>query len=136
MESFLAKVFRKISGVVDVQENGKRLGTDHGADLIVTTSTSLGQLQLENRVIVQVKSYEGSHYDFEAIKQVKTGINQYSGTAGTVITTAKKTKEFENAVHRVFNELGFPVDLLAFDDVAKFVTKHAPELVFNLCKIS
>ena len=102
MESFLAKVFRKISGVVDVQENCKRLGTDHGADLIVTTSTSLGQLQLENRVIVQVKSYEGSHYDFEAIKQVKMGINQYSGTAGMVITTAKKTKELENAVAQSF----------------------------------
>ena len=53
-----------------------------------------------------------------------------------VITTAKKTKELENAVQRVSNEIGFPVDLLAFDDVAKFVIKHAPELVFNLCNIS
>ena len=136
LESFLAKVFRKIPGVVDVQENGKRPGTDHGADLIVTTSTSIGHLQLENRVIVQVKSYEGRHYDLEVIEQVKTGINQYSGTAGMVITTAEKTKDLENAVQGVSNEIGYPVDLLAFDDVAKFVIKHAPELVFNLCNIS
>ena len=36
LELYLAKVFRKVEGVVDVKENGSGWGTDHGADLIVT----------------------------------------------------------------------------------------------------
>jgi len=136
LERFLAKVFRKIPGVVDVNENGFGWGTDYGADLIVTTSASLGNLEFENKVIVQVKSFEGAHHDLEAVDQVKTGIRKYNGTAGMIITTAAKTEALEAKVQEASEEVGVPIDLLASDDVAKFVIRHAPELLFKFDGIS
>ncbi len=137
LERFLAKVFRKIPGVVDVNENGFGWGTDHGADLIVTMNTSLGNLEFENRIIVQVKSFTGTHHDLTAVEQVKNGIERYKGTAGMIITTAEKSKELENKVEEEnLKENAVPIDLLASGDVAKFVIKHAPEMIFKLDGIS
>ena len=136
LERFLAKVFRKVPGVIEVKENGFGWDTDYGADLIVTTRTALGNLVFENTIIVQIKSFEGNHYDLEAVEQVKTGIEKYAGTAGMIITTATKSEELESKVHEVSEKIDRPIDLLASDDVAKFVIKHAPELLFKLDGIS
>ena len=132
LESFLAEVFRKIPGVVHVKENGSRWGTDYGADLIVTTSVSLGHLQFDNKIIVQIKSFEDRHYDLGAVEQVESGIRQFFGTAGMIITTAEETEELESAVRQASERVEVPIDILASADVAKFVIKHAPELVFRL----
>lgn len=136
LERFLAKVFRKIPGVIDVNENGFGWGTDYGADLIVTMSTALGNLEFENKIIVQVKSFEGTHYDLDAVQQVKTGVEKYTGTAGMIITTADKSEQLERKIQETSEEIGVPIDLLASDDLAKFVIKHAPELLFKLDGIS
>jgi len=136
LERFLAKVFRKIPGVMDVNENGFGWGTDYGADLIVTMRTPLGNLSFENTIIVQIKSFEGDHYDLNAVEQVVTGIEKYAGTAGMIITTAKKSEELESKVQEASEKTGRPIDLLASNDVAKFVIKHAPELLFKLDGIS
>lgn len=136
LERFLAKVFRRIPHVVDVVENGFGWGTDYGADLIVIMSTALGNLEFEHKIIVQIKSFEGSHHDLEAVEQVKTGIEKYAGTAGMIITTAKKSEALENKVQEVSEQIGRPIDLLASDDLAKFVIKHAPEMLFKLDGIS
>ena len=136
LERFLAKVCRKIPGVADVNENGFGFGIDYGADLIVTMRTPLGNLEFENKLIVQIKSFGGTHYDLDAVEQVKTGIEKYAGTAGMIITTAIKSEELEGKVQECSEEIGLPIDLLASDDVAKFVIKHAPELLFKLDGIS
>mgnify|MGYP006416544863 CR=1 FL=1 len=135
LERFLAKVFRGMPAVVDVNENGFGWGTDHGADLIVTLQSALGNLQFDSRIIVQVKSFEDSHRDTEAVEQVREGINKYSGTAGMVITTGEKTEELENKIGEVSNELGCSIALLAGEDVARFVVKNAPELLFRLDEV-
>ena len=132
LESFLAQVFRKIPGVIHVEENGFGWGTDYGADLIVEMKTSLSNLEFEHRIIVQIKSFSGDLNDLNAIKQIKTGIERYNGTAGMIITTAKKTEESERKVDEASQQMDIPIDLLTSDDVAKFVIKHAPELLFSL----
>lgn len=136
LERFLAKVFRKIPGVIDVNENGFGWGTDNGADLIVTMTVALGNLEFENKIIVQIKSFEGNHHDLLAVEQVITGIEKYAGTAGMLITTAQKTEELENKIQEASEKIGRPIDLLASNDVAKFVIKHAPELLFKLDGLS
>lgn len=132
LERFLAKVFRKIPGVIDVNENGFGWGTDYGADLIVTMSSALGNLEFENKIIVQIKSYEGGHYDLDAVEQVKTGIETYKGSAGMIITTGEKTEELENKIQEVSESIGRPIDLIASADLAKFIIRHSPELLFKL----
>ncbi len=53
-----------------------------------------------------------------------------------IITTAQKTEKLENRITAVSECIGCPIDLLAADDVAKFVLKNAPELLFKLDGIS
>jgi restriction endonuclease len=132
LERFLAKVFKSIPGVVDVKENGFGWGTDFGTDLIVTMKQSLGNLEFENKIIVQVKSFEGKHYDLNAVDQIKTGLKNYSGTAGMIITTAEKTEELKDRIQKASEETKKPIALLASEDVARFVIKHKPELLFDL----
>ena len=132
LERFLAKVFKEIPSVIDVFENGSRGGADYGADLIVTTKTSLCNLEFENRIIVQVKAFEDKIDDLCAVDQVKTGIEKFDGKAGIVITTAEATPEFETYVQKVSEEIGCPIDLIASNDLAKLVIRYAPNLLFNL----
>ena len=130
LEGFLAQVFKKIPGVKEIKEHGKGGGTDHGADLIVRMLDPL--LGLERTIIVQVKSYEGEHHDLHAVEQVKTGIEEFNGDAGIIITTAEGTKVLEDEIKKISEEIDRPITLLAGRDVSGFVIKHAPELLFNL----
>lgn len=129
LEGFLAKVFWKIPGVEVVKEHGKKGGTDHGADLIVTMRDPLG---FERTIIVQVKSYDWEHYELGAVEQVKTGIEEFKGDGGMIITTAERTEQLENEIEKISEEIGRPITLLAGPEVSAFIIKHAPELLFNL----
>ena len=128
LERFLAMVFRRIAGVVDVNENGFGWKSDHGADLIITTNV----IGFEHKIVVQIKSFEDKHYDLTAVGQVKTGIKEYGASAGMIITTAQRTEQLETEIQKVSEEIGCPIDLVAGDDVAKFVLKYAPDLLFRL----
>ena len=129
LERFLAKVFREIPEVEDVDENGQRGGRDHGADLIVRMRDPLG---FARKIIVQVKAFRGEHYDLRAVKEVKTGIEKFKGDAGMIITTAKRTEVLENEIKEISTEINRPITLLADREVSAFVIKHAPKLLFNL----
>lgn len=131
LEGFLAQVFKKIPGVEEIEEHGRGgWRTDHGADLIVRMLDPL--LGLERTIIVQVKSYEGEHRDPNAVEQVKTGIEEFDGHAGMIITTAEGTEELEDKIREISEEINRPITLLAGPEVSRFVIKHAPELLFNL----
>ena len=129
LEGYLAKVLKKIPGVEAVKEHGKKGGTDHGADLIVTMRDPL---DFERTIIVQVKSYDWEHHDLSAVEQVKTGIEEFKGDAGMIITTAERTEVLENEIEKISREINRPITLLAGREVSAFVIKHAPELLFNL----
>lgn len=128
LELYLAKVFRKVEGVVDVKENGSGWGTDHGADLIVTFKN----LNFETKVVVQVKSFEGSHYSLEAVSQIEEAVKVYEANAGIIITTAVSTESLEASVQSLSDKIGKQIDLMAGEDVARFVLKYAPEMVFKV----
>ena len=128
LEGFLAKVFREIPEVEDVDEHGKKGGEDHGADLIVTMRDPLDFVRT---IIVQVKSFGGKHYDLRAVKQVKTGIKEFEGDAGMIITTADRTEKLEAEIEKISEEIDRPITLLAGPEVSAFVIKHTPKLLLN-----
>jgi hypothetical protein len=132
LERFFATVFRKLPGVVDVNENGFGWRTDNGADLILTVQSMIAITSLEHRVVVQIKSFTDDHYSLAAIDEVIKGMKQYDAIAGIIITTARKTEQLETAIYAAAEQIGKPIDLIAGDEVAKFIIKHAPELVFDL----
>jgi restriction endonuclease Mrr len=134
LERYLAKVFRQIPNIVDVNENGFGWKTDNGADLVLTTSIAISNIQFENKIVVQIKSYDGDHYDLSAVEQIKTAIKKYEASAGIIITTAKRTKQLEEEIEKVSKEIDSQIELIAGEEVAKFVIKYDKEqnLVFDL----
>lgn len=126
LEVFMASVFRKVPFVENVIENGFGWGTDHGADLIVEYRSGLPVNGLEKmeKLVVQIKSYEGEHWETRAVEQIKEAITRYEAESGMLITTAEKTVDLQEAIDNLSSEIGKPVALLAAEDVARFVLKY------------
>ena len=132
LERFLADVLRNIPNVDYVKENGFGWGTDHGADLIVYMKNNFAGIEFENKIIVQIKSFTGDHYDLTAVDQVRSGIEKYDGDAGILFTTGKSTQVLEDKVAEVATEIEKDIKLIAGEDIAKFVIKYCPEKIFDL----
>jgi uncharacterized protein (UPF0333 family) len=132
LERFLAKVFKRMPNVVEVIENGFGWGTDYGADLIITTISQISNIQFEHKIVVQVKSYENEHWDLSAVDQIGTAIERYKADAAMLITTAQRTDALESSISELSERLNKPIDLVAGDDVSKFVIKYAADLMFEL----
>ena len=133
LENLIAEVFRKIPSITNVNENGKNKGwgTDNGADLIVTYKAGLevANLEKEEILVVQVKSYEGQHWETNAVTQTETAINLYQANSGLIITTAEATENLQKAVEELSRKLEKPIGLIAGEDVAKFILKYGSDLV-------
>jgi len=130
LEDFLADVLECVPGVKRVRRNGRQWGTDHGADLIVTMSQTLANMEVESLTVVQVKSWKDEARDLKAVDQLRTAFDRYGADAGMLVTTAKASNEWERAIEGLRNDLGKPIDLLAHTDFAKFVIRHAQHLLF------
>ncbi len=126
LEKFMADVFREVPFVENVIENGFGWGTDYGADLIVEYRSGLPINGLEKieKIVVQIKSYEGEHWETHAVEQIEEAINQYEANAGMLITTAEKTVPLQEAIDRLASKIEKPIALLAGEDIARFVLKY------------
>jgi len=133
LEELIAEVFRRIPNVTEVKEHGKYKGwgTDKGADLIVTYKSGLpfGNLEKEEKLVVQIKSYDGQHWETNAVEQIKNAIDAFEADAGLIITTAESTEILEKAIDDLKNKLNKPVELIAGEDVAKFVLKYGGNIL-------
>lgn len=136
LEPLVCKIFENIPGVIRAKVNGSGWGTDYGADVIVYYQTGLPfpDLQREETLVVQVKSYDFKIHGKLAIEQLKMAIEKFKAQAGILICTAEPTPEFREAFDNFSEEsgqAGVPVSLIAGRDVAKFVIKHGKELLFD-----
>ncbi len=133
LEHLMAEIFRNIPGVTDVKENGSGWGTDYGADLIVTYKAGVvSELESEQNLVVQIKSYEGDHWNTEAIGQLKTAIGKFEASMGLIITTGNRTEALEKAFAELSKELeGTPIYLMAGSEVAKFVMKYGIDVLLD-----
>lgn len=129
-ERFLHRIFDKMPNTTSIQ-NGFGWKTDHGADLIVEFENPIIGVNVTTKLIVQAKSYEGSHYDKNAVDQIVEGIERYEADAGLLITTADETEELEEYVREKSEEIDKTIDVIAGPDVAKFVIRYAPELLIG-----
>lgn len=130
-ERFLHRIFESMPNVESIQ-NGFGWRTDHGADLIVSFQNPLIGVSLTSRLVVQAKSYEGHHYDLNAIDQLVEGIEKYNADGGLLITTAHKTEHLEDYVRQKVEETGKVIDVIAGSDVARFVIRYAPDMLVGI----
>lgn len=133
LESFIAEVLRKVPNVISVYEHGrhKGWGTDNGADLIVTykSGLSISNLEKEEQLVVQVKSFVGQHLETNAVKQIRDAITEFEAASGLIFTTAERTKNLEEAVEALSSELNKPIGIIAGAELAKFVLKYGGDLI-------
>ena len=127
LEELIADVFRQIPNF-KVIENGSGRGSDYGADLVIEIETRLpDELGLNNpplNLVVQIKSYNWNIYDTHAVEQIETALKKYNGDMGLIITTAQKTDEIEKAIDEKISKLDKPINIIAGDDLARFVLKY------------
>ena len=83
---------------------------------------------------MQIKSYTGEHYDLGAVEQIERAIKEFDAHAGMIITTATRTKELEKKIEEIEKKMDTQIELIAGEDVAKFVLKYDKDqnLLFNL----
>lgn len=131
LECLLAEVFKKIPGVIDVKWQGG--AGDHGADLLVTFDGGLPIPGLEKQsvLVVQVKSYEGDHWDTRAVEDIKRAFENYPEAGmGLIISTANSiTTTVEEELDRLREESGKPVSILVGPDVAAFLLRYGAKLL-------
>jgi restriction endonuclease Mrr len=130
LETFLDKIFSEMPNTVSYK-NGFGWGTDHGADLLVEFENPVIGINVTTKLAVQAKSYSGEHFDTHAIDQIVQGIKQYDADAGLLITTATSTEHLESYVLEQSEALGKTIDVMAGNDVARFVLRYAPELLIG-----
>ena len=133
LEKFMAEVFRQVPFVENVIENGFGWGTDFGADLIVEyrSGVPLNGLEKIEKVVIQIKSYEGEHWETSAVEQIKEAINKFDADSGMLITTAEKTEPLQKAIDSLSSEIDKPVALMAGEDIARFVLKYYGDVLLK-----
>jgi hypothetical protein len=130
-ERFLHKIFEAMPNTVSIQ-NGFGWRSDQGADLIVEFQTPLIGVTLTSRLAVQAKSFEGDHFDLKAVDQLVEAIKAYEADGGLLITTARKTEQLEDCMREAAQKTRKAIDLIAGNDVARFVIRYAPEMLVGI----
>jgi hypothetical protein len=129
-ERFLNRIFSGMPNTVSVN-NGFGWRSDNGADLIVEFENPIIGVNVTTKLVVQAKSYTGNHFDTKAIDQIVEGISHYNADAGLLITTANETEVLEEYIRKRTEEIGKTIDVIAGNEVAKFVLRYAPELLIG-----
>jgi len=78
-----------------------------------------------------VKSYKDTHDDTHAVDQILRGIAEFSADAGLLITTGNPSEKLMAYIDDKVAETGFPIDLIAGDELARFVLRYAPTLLLG-----
>lgn len=130
-EKLMAEVFKEVPGVVDVELKGG--AGDHGADLLVTYKHGLPipGLEQDQVLVVQVKSYEGEHWDTQAAKDIRRAFEHYpQAEMGLIVSTASSsTEQLDSALQKLVEESKKPVALLVGSDVSAFILRYGAKLL-------
>jgi hypothetical protein len=127
LEKLLEFIFNGIPGVRKVTRQGG--AGDYGADLIVEFEGGLPfpALQSQYTCIVQAKSYEGAHWDTQAVEDIRRAFARYpAANMGLIVSTAaSSTKTLDDAIAELARSSGKRVELLIGPDVARFILRFA-----------
>ena len=121
LEDLLAEIFKNVPGVKDVEKKGGP--KDHGADLLVHFESEMPIPP--QTCVVQVKSFEGEHWDTGAVNDIKRAFEHYpEADMGLIVSTASSsTNVLDEAIDKLQKRTGKSVSLLIGKDVADFVLR-------------
>lgn len=120
LEALVETIFNKMPNVRRVVRQGG--AGDRGADILVTYGTGLPipGLQIDETCVVQVKSYEGEHWDTKAVSDIRHAFDHYpDAKVGLIISTAEKGSEaLDRELENLKKEHGKSVYFLCGAEVA------------------
>jgi hypothetical protein len=130
LEALFEQVLLNVPGVTDVLRKGG--AGDHGADLVVKFKGGLPipGLEVEGTLVVQVKSFEGEHWDTRAVEDIRRAFEHYpQAVMGLIISTARaSTVDLDYALDQLKADTGKAVALLIGRDVAAFLLRFGTKL--------
>jgi len=136
LERLALQLIEKIPNVENVKDNGSGWKTDYGADLIITFNSGIPDLNFgqQKSVIVQVKSFEGTHDDRTCVDQLRTAYNKFHNeldniAAEILFTTGNPTGGLQSAIDELSKELDIPVSIIGGGDVAKLFLKYGIDMI-------
>lgn len=121
LEDLLAELFKNVPGVKKVEKRGGP--RDRGADLLVHFES--GMPIPPQTCVIQVKSFEGEHWDTGAVNDIKRAFEHYpEADMGLIVSTAaSSTNVLDEAIDKLQKRTGKSVSLLIGKDVADFVLR-------------
>jgi len=69
--------------------------------------------------------------ELNAIEQISEGIVENGANGGMLITTGNSTEELEEYAQIMSEKIKMPIDIIAGVEVANFVIRYAPNLLFG-----
>jgi hypothetical protein len=131
LEGLMAEVLKGLPAVKEVRLQGG--AGDRGADILVTVEQGhplTGDVK-QTMCVVQVKSFEGEHWDTQAVEDIRRAFQAYpDAEAGLIVSTASKSgPTLETALDKLKVATGKHVSLLIGEDVALFVLRYGPHLI-------
>ncbi len=131
LEELLRNVIARIPGVREVRHCQGR--ADKGADLIALMESThpITQEVSQTTCLIQVKSFEGEHWDTQAVEDIRNAFKAYpDATEGLIVSTATiSTQALESKLEALRMELGRPVNLLIGEEVAALVIRSGLEVI-------
>ncbi len=131
LEVPVAETLKKVLGVKEVTLQGG--AGDHGADIIITFETGLpiSGFQQQKTCVVQVKSFEGEHWDTQAIEDIKRAFSHYpEAEMGLIVSTARSSStSFDEELEKLREKTGKPISLLIGQDVATFFLRFGSQIL-------
>jgi len=128
LELLIGELFRMVPGVTGVEPQRGR--ADKGADLVVRFESGLpiSGLQVRQTLLVQVKSYEGTHADTGGISDLERAFSAYEADMGLLVSTATTVApEVEEASEKLSQSIGKPIKIMAGADLARFVLAYGTD---------
>lgn len=113
--NFLAEVFRKIPGVINVAEDG--------ANLIVT------YILERIKYVEAIEQIWIVQFNNNSVAQFQTAIETYGASMGIMLTIAERTQALESACNKLAADMNIPVYLIAGVEVAKFIQHYGLDLL-------
>jgi hypothetical protein len=131
LEALFAEVLKGVPGVKEIKLQGG--AGDYGADLLAVFESGLPVpgLQQQRTCVIQVKSFEGEHWDTKAVNDIRRALDHYpEAEMGLIVSTAtSSTETLDNALDEIREETGKPVSLLIGADVASFLLRFGGQLL-------
>ena len=128
LEPLMQRALERIPGVRVVERKSGR--GDQGADLLVYFQSGLPMvpgLERESLCLVQVKSYEGEHWDTRAVNDIHRALDYYPDADMALIasTAIKGSPALDEEIEKLQQDRGKPVVLLIGAELAAFLAYWA-----------